>query len=471
MANAKKITELLFKKYPRPRIALNFGNPFELLIATMLSAQCTDVKVNEVVKNLFKKYKTPEDYAKADINRFELEISSITYYKNKAKMIIDCCKKIIKDFHGKVPQTMKELITLPGVGRKTANVILGSAFGKQSIPVDTHVLRVSNRLGLAHSSNPEKVEQELMGQIPRDKWTSFSLALILHGRETCTAKNPKCRACILYPECDWPEKKSPDLSAEEIKSLLSGRTKTVGNEILFFDSINSTNTAAMELAGSSREGTVVIADEQTGGKGRLGRTWLSPPGKNLYMSIILKPSISPRDAAILTLMSAVACATAIKRVSSVPASIKWPNDIMVSGRKLGGILTEIKADMDRIFHAVVGIGININLDTDDMPDDINAFATSIRSETGISHSRTLLAAEILKEMDRWYGMLMNAGKKPIMEEWLKLSSTIGRAVKVTVGDNVFTGIAGNIDEEGMLILKLPDNSLKKISAGDVTILR
>jgi endonuclease-3 len=210
MANAKKITGLLLKKYPHPGIALNFTNPFELLVATILSAQCTDVKVNAVTKELFKKYKTPEDYAKADAARFEREISSITYYKNKAKMIIDCSKKLMKDFHGKVPQTMEELITLPGVGRKTANVMLGSAFGKQAIPVDTHVLRVSNRLGLAHSNNPEKVEQELMGQIPNDKWTPFSLALILHGRETCTAKNPKCGECVLYKECEWPEKNNPN---------------------------------------------------------------------------------------------------------------------------------------------------------------------------------------------------------------------------------------------------------------------
>jgi endonuclease-3 len=206
MANAKRITELLLKRYPHPRIALNFANPFELLIATILSAQCTDAKVNEVTKKLFKKYKKPEDYAKTDANGFEKEISSITYYKNKAKMIIACCRKIITDFHGNVPQTMEELITLPGVGRKTANVILGNAFGKQAIPVDTHVLRVSNRLGLAHSSNPEKVEQELMDQIPHDKWTSFSLALILHGRQTCTARKPKCSACILYEECKWTEK-------------------------------------------------------------------------------------------------------------------------------------------------------------------------------------------------------------------------------------------------------------------------
>ncbi|MEW6740403.1 MAG: biotin--[acetyl-CoA-carboxylase] ligase [Nitrospirota bacterium] len=266
--------------------------------------------------------------------------------------------------------------------------------------------------------------------------------------------------------------KSPDLSIEEIRDSISGRSMIIGREIIFFDTINSTNTYAMELAEKGYpEGTVIIADAQTGGKGRLGRKWLSPQGKNLYMSIILRPVILPRDAAILTLMSAVACASAIKRLSSVPASIKWPNDIMVSDRKLGGILTEIKADMDRIFHAVIGIGININLEAGDMPDEIKACATSIKNESGDAQSRTLIAIEIIKELDRWYSMLLNSGKKPVIEEWLKLSSTIGRAVKVTVGNNVFTGIAGTIDEEGMLMLKLPDNTVKKISAGDVTILR
>lgn len=206
MADAKKIVELLLKKYPHPQIALNFSNPLELLIATILSAQCTDVKVNKVTSELFKKYKTPEDYAGADIRKFEQEVSGITYYKNKARMIIECCRKIIKEFHGKVPQTMEELIALSGVGRKTANVILGSAFGKQAIPVDTHVLRVGNRLGLAHSNNPEKVEQELMEQVAQDKWTTFSLALILHGRETCIAIKPKCGECVLYKECKWEEK-------------------------------------------------------------------------------------------------------------------------------------------------------------------------------------------------------------------------------------------------------------------------
>lgn len=206
MTGAEKITELLLKKYHNPKIALNFSNPFELLIATILSAQCTDVKVNKVTEGLFKKYRTPEDYVEADIGKFEQEINSITYYKNKAKMIVDCCKKLIGDFHGKVPHTMEELIALPGVGRKTANVILGGAFGRQAIPVDTHVLRVSNRLGLAHTNNHEKTEQELINQIPQNRWTAFSLALILHGRQTCMAKNPRCGACVLYDKCAWPEK-------------------------------------------------------------------------------------------------------------------------------------------------------------------------------------------------------------------------------------------------------------------------
>lgn len=206
MADAKKITVLLLKKYPNPKIALNFSNPLQLLVGAILSAQCTDIKVNEVTKTLFKKYKTAADYANADSKTFEKEIRPTGFFRNKAKMIIGCCKKLIKDFGGRVPSTLEELTTLPGVGRKTANVVLGGAFDKQTIAVDTHVLRLSNRLGLAHSENPDKVEQELMKQIPGNTWTKFNLALILHGRETCKARNPKCGACVLYKECEWPLK-------------------------------------------------------------------------------------------------------------------------------------------------------------------------------------------------------------------------------------------------------------------------
>jgi endonuclease-3 len=206
MPDAKKITILLLKKYPNPGIALNFSNPLELLVATILSAQCTDVRVNEVTKTLFKKYKNVKNYAAANLKTFEKEIRPAGFYRNKAKMIIGSCQKLIREFNGRVPSTIEELTTLPGVGRKTANVVLGSVFGKQAIAVDTHVLRVSNRLGIAHSENPDKVEGELTKQIPQDKWTAFNLAMILHGRETCAARKPRCGACVLYDECGWPEK-------------------------------------------------------------------------------------------------------------------------------------------------------------------------------------------------------------------------------------------------------------------------
>ena len=206
MADAKKIAKLLLEKYPDPRIALNFRNPLELLVATILSARCTDSRVNDITKNLFKKYKTAEDYARADITLFEAEIKPAGFYKNKARMIIECCKKIVRDFNGKAPDTLEALTTLPGVGRKTANVVLGSAFGKQAIAVDTHMLRVSNRLGLARSNKPDIIEQELVRQVPGSKLTAFNLALILHGRETCTALKPRCHGCVLYKECEWPEK-------------------------------------------------------------------------------------------------------------------------------------------------------------------------------------------------------------------------------------------------------------------------
>lgn len=206
MANVLKITELLLEKYPNPKIALNFSNPLELLIATILSAQCTDSRVNEVTKSLFKKYRSAEDYAQTDLKTLEEEIKPTGFYKNKAKTIINCCKKLLSDFNGEVPKTLEELTTLPGVGRKTANVVLGSAFGKQTIAVDTHVLRVSKRLGIAYSDNPDEVEKELNKQIPPDKWTAFNLALILHGRKICTARKPKCGDCVLYGECQWLEK-------------------------------------------------------------------------------------------------------------------------------------------------------------------------------------------------------------------------------------------------------------------------
>ena len=206
MADAKKIVNLLLKKYPSPNVALNFKNPLELLVATILSAQCTDARVNMVTPGLFKKYKTAAEFAKADLKELEEEIKSTGFYRNKAKAIKNCCKMLFEEYGSVVPSTLEGLVKLPGVGRKTANVILGAAFGKQAIAVDTHVLRVSNRLGLAHSKNPDKVEAELNQQIEQGKWTKFNHALILHGRETCMARSPRCGSCVLYEECQWPSK-------------------------------------------------------------------------------------------------------------------------------------------------------------------------------------------------------------------------------------------------------------------------
>lgn len=206
MADASKIVARLLKEYPDPGIALRFSNALELLVATILSAQCTDARVNAVTKHLFKKYKSAKDYARADLRLFEQEIRSTGFYKNKAKAIIDCCRKLVADFQGKVPDSLEALTTLPGVGRKTANMVLGNAFARAAIAVDTHVLRVSHRLGLTHAKQAEKVEEDLMKQIPRSKWTTVGNAMILHGRETCTAKNPRCGACVLNALCGWTEK-------------------------------------------------------------------------------------------------------------------------------------------------------------------------------------------------------------------------------------------------------------------------
>jgi BirA family biotin operon repressor/biotin-[acetyl-CoA-carboxylase] ligase len=183
----------------------------------------------------------------------------------------------------------------------------------------------------------------------------------------------------------------------------------------------------------------------------------------------VRPGIQPRDATGLTLLSAVACASAIRQSCSIPVSIKWPNDLLVGSRKLGGILTEIRADMDRISHAVIGIGINVNLPEQDMPEDIRKIATSVLIESGTTSSRTGLAAALLKEFDSWYMLLLNGGKREIAERWIGLSSTIGRHVRVALGDRIFEGIAEGIDEEGLLIVRMADGSSRKFSAGDVTI--
>jgi endonuclease III len=203
----KDILDRLQAAYPDAECALHHRNAWELLVATILSAQCTDARVNMVTPELFRKFPTPQAMAQASLPAIESEIKSTGFYHNKAKSISGAAKRIVSDFGGKVPKTMAELLTVPGAARKTANVVLGVAYGiAEGIVVDTHVLRLSNRLGLTQSTDPKKVEQELMQIIPRDHWIQFSHELIHHGRKICIARKPRCADCTLETLCNAPDK-------------------------------------------------------------------------------------------------------------------------------------------------------------------------------------------------------------------------------------------------------------------------
>jgi len=197
----------LDEAYPNAVCALVHRTPWELLVATILSAQCTDMRVNMVTPELFRRFPTPEAMAKARLPELEELIRTTGFFRNKAKSIQGAARKIIAEFDGMVPQTLAELITIPGAARKTANVVLGVSYGlAEGIVVDTHVFRIARRLELAKGDTPQKVEQELMQVIPRDRWISFSHQLIQHGRQVCLARNPRCRECILEPLCRSKDK-------------------------------------------------------------------------------------------------------------------------------------------------------------------------------------------------------------------------------------------------------------------------
>ena len=197
----QKIFPILRKTYPQAKIALKHSNPLELLISTILSAQCTDMRVNMVTKTLFKKYTSARDWAKADIKQIESDIKSTGFFRNKAANIKGACAKVIEEFDGKIPATMEELLTLPGVGRKTANCVLGNAFGVPGVVCDTHVIRLSRRLGLSANSEPVKLEFDLAEIVPRKNWLLFSDLLIFHGRNICKARKPDCVNCPIAKYC------------------------------------------------------------------------------------------------------------------------------------------------------------------------------------------------------------------------------------------------------------------------------
>jgi len=205
--DAAEVIRRLEGEYPDARIALDYSNSLELLVAVILSAQCTDEMVNRVTPALFARYRTAEDYAGAGKEQLEREIKPTGFFRSKAKNIIGAAIKMVADYEGTVPQTMAELTTLPGVGRKTANIVLYNAFGiVEGIAVDTHVKRLSGRIGFTRNSDPDKIEEDLMEQIPRAIWGHFSYLLIEHGRAVCIARKPKCGTCLLNDICRWASK-------------------------------------------------------------------------------------------------------------------------------------------------------------------------------------------------------------------------------------------------------------------------
>lgn len=202
----ERIWSLLSQRYPDTKIELNYSNPLELLIATILSAQCTDERVNRITPHLFEKYRKAEDYYQVPQEELEADIRSTGFFHNKAKNLQKCCRELVERFDGRIPDTMEELTSLAGVARKTANIVLGNAFGKPGLAVDTHVKRVSFRLGLTQQTNPDKIEIDLCRQIPEEKWTKATHLLIFHGRRTCHAKKPNCKKCVLFELCEWEDK-------------------------------------------------------------------------------------------------------------------------------------------------------------------------------------------------------------------------------------------------------------------------
>ena len=201
-ARARQILRVLKREYPEARCALNHSTPLELLVATILSAQCTDERVNKVTADLFRRYPGCADYAGAPLTELERAVHSTGFYRNKAKAIQAACRLLLERHGGEVPRTMAELLELPGVARKTANVVLGNAFGIASgVVVDTHVSRLAGRLGLSAETQPEKTERDLQALVPRREWVAFSHRLIAHGRQVCQARRPRCAACALEPYC------------------------------------------------------------------------------------------------------------------------------------------------------------------------------------------------------------------------------------------------------------------------------
>lgn len=264
---------------------------------------------------------------------------------------------------------------------------------------------------------------------------------------------------------------SPDLLTHaEIAAGL--KTRYVGKSVHAFSTTDSTNTKAYELAlHGAPEGTVVVAEGQKKGKGRLGRKWESPKGVNIYTSIVLRPRIAPSSASQTTLLAAVATARAIEKTAKVLPDIKWPNDLLVGGRKIAGILMELDSEADMVNFIVLGIGIDVNMDRDSLPPDVAKTATSLKEETGKVLGRVILIQELYRQIEKWYEVFRTDGFGPIITEWERLSIMGGKYVKVSFLKETREGVALGLDTDGALLLRLPTGKIERVVAGDVMMVR
>jgi len=264
--------------------------------------------------------------------------------------------------------------------------------------------------------------------------------------------------------------RSPDaLHADDLLARL-GETKVVGRDIRVFEETNSTNDVMEKLARDGvKEGVVVFAEAQTKGRGRLGRKWMSPTHKGLWFSILLRPDLRPQETTRMTVASATALRRAIKTVTGLTAEIKWPNDLLIGGKKVVGILTELSAELDRVQHIILGIGVDVNQDADEFPAELRKIATSLKIEAGEKISRAELATEILHELDADYARIGNGKFSQIADEWEAGCATIGKNVSVQMGARLIRGRAEALDDDGALLVRSEHGHLERVIGGDVTL--
>jgi len=251
------------------------------------------------------------------------------------------------------------------------------------------------------------------------------------------------------------------------------RGELIGKEVIYLESATSTNDYAAELSRKrdDTDGIVVIADSQSRGKGRLGRAWISPPGVNLYFTVMLKPPFPPSEASLLTMAAAVATINAVREYTGLPAEVKWPNDILIDGRKAGGILLEMRSDKNRINMLAVGIGLNVNMSLHEFPEDLRSSATSLKVEKGEDVDRMGLLGTILEELEKTYKIILRGNKRALINKWIRLNCTLGHEITAKDRDRVISGIAEDVNEMGGLIIRTSDGKVETLSAGEVTIVK